>query len=116
MKAEGRATVRLKGMNAKRQFILLSVSLGLAVCVALLDVYIVRELLLFVACAALLVFFAATLALLGILFHAVARSLLQSVRQAKTGIARQAEAHAEHLVGSHAVSPTVSTVARTRRL
>ena len=52
MKAEGRATVRLKGMNAKRQFILLCVSLGLAVCVALLDVYIVRELLLFVACAA----------------------------------------------------------------
>ena len=116
MKAEGRATVRLKGMNAKRQFILLSVSLGLAVCVALLDVYIVRELLLFVACAALLVFFAANLALLGILLHAVGRSLLQSVRQAKTGIARQAEAHAEHLVGSLAVSPTISTVSRTRRL
>ena len=74
--------------------------MGLAACVPLLDVYIVRELLLFAACAALLVFFAVNLALLGILFHAIGRSLLQSVRQAKTGIARQAEAHAEHLVGS----------------
>ena len=74
--------------------------MGLAACVPLLDVYIVRELLLFAACAALLVFFAVNLALLGILFHAVGRGLLQSLRQQKTGIARQAEAHAEHLVGS----------------
>ena len=109
--------MKLKQMNgAKRGFTFLSVSLGLAACVPLLDVYIVRELLLFVACAALLVFFAANLALLGILLHAVGRSLLQSVRQAKTGIARQAEAHAEHLVGSLAVSPTMSTAARTGRL
>ena len=109
--------MKLKRMNgAKRAFTLLSVSLGLAASVPLLGVYIVRELLLFVACAALLVFFAANLALLGILLHAVGRSLLQSIRQAKTGIARQVEAHAEHLVGSLAVSPTISTVAGTRRL
>ena len=94
--------MKLKRMNGTRRgLILLCISLmGLAACVPLLDVYIVRELLLFAACAALLVFFAVNLALLGILFHAVGRSLLQSVRQAKTGIARQAEAHAEHLVGS----------------
>ena len=115
MKAQGRTPATLKRMNgANRGFILLSVLVGLAVCVPLLDVYIVRELLLFVACAALLVFSAANLALLGILFHAVARSLFQSARQAKTGIARQAEAHAEHLVGSLAASPMISTEARTR--
>jgi len=57
----------------------------------------VRELLLFVACAALLVFFAANLALLGILFHAVVRSLVQFVREPKTRIAQQEEAYADSM-------------------
>jgi hypothetical protein len=110
MKVEGKIPVKLKGMNGtKRELTWLGISLvGLATCVLLLDVYIVRELLLFVACAALLVFFAANLALLGILFHAVGRSFLQSVRQAKTRVAQQVEAHAENLVGSLVASPTSS--------
>ena len=84
--------MKLKRTNgAKRAFIVLSVSLGLAACVPLLDTYIVRELLLFVACAALFVFFAANLALLGILLHAAGRSLLHSVRKARPGIAQQEE-------------------------
>jgi len=91
-KVEGRTPVKLKRTNgAKRGFIVLSVSLGLAACVPLLDTYIVRELLLFVACAALFVFFAANLALLGILFHAAGRSLLHSVRKARPGITQQEE-------------------------
>jgi hypothetical protein len=89
---------------------------GLAACVPFLDVYIVRELLLFVAGAAFLVFFAANLALLGILFHAAGRGLLQSVRRPKTRIARQEEAHAEHLIGAVVITPTIRTVARTGQL
>jgi hypothetical protein len=117
MKVEGRTPVKLKRTNgAKREFIVLSVSLGLAACVPLLDTYIVRELLLFVTCAALLVFFAANVALLGILFHAAARSLLQFVREPKTRIAQQEEACAEQLVGPFVVSPTMSAAARTGRL
>ena len=85
MKMEARAPVKPKRMNGtKRGFILLSVSLvGLAAYFLVLDLYIVRELLLFVACAALLVFFAAILALLGILFHAAGRILLHSVRKVR---------------------------------
>ena len=117
MKSEGRTSVELKQMNgAKRGFTLLNFSLGLAAGVAFLHVYIVRELLLFVACAALLVFFAANLALLGILFHAVVRSLVQFVREPKTRIAQQEEAYAEQHVGPLIVSPAISTAARTRRL
>jgi hypothetical protein len=98
MKSEGRTSVELKQMNgAKRGFTLLNFSLGLAAGVAFLHVYIVRELLLFVACAALLVFFAANLALLGILFHAVVRSLVQFVREPKTRIAQQEEAYADSM-------------------
>jgi len=109
--------VKLKRMNgAKRGFMLLSVSLGLTACVPLLDVYIVRELLLFVAGAAFLVFFAANLVLLGILFHAAWRGLLQSARKPKTGMARQKKAHAEHLVGEVVMTPAISTVARTGHL
>ena len=96
---------------------MLGVSLvGLAACVPLLDIYIARELLLFVACAALLVFFAANLALLGILFHAVARSLLQFVREPKTGIAQQEEAYAEQHAAPIIVSSTMGTAVRTGRL
>ena len=117
MKAEDKTPVKLNRMKGtKRGFILLSVSLGLAASVPLLDVYIVRELLLFVACTALLVFFAATLALLGILFQAVARSLLQFVRESKTRIAQQEEAYAEQQVGPFVVSPTTSAAARTGHL
>jgi hypothetical protein len=117
MKTEGRTPMKLKRRNGvKRGFILLSVLVGLAACVPLLDAYIVRELLLCVACAALLVFFAANLALLGILFHAVAQSLLQFVRQPKPRIAQQEEAYAEQHVGPLIVSPAISTAARTRRL
>ena len=102
--------------GAKRGFMLLSVSLlGLAASVPLLNVYIVRELLFFVACAALLVFFAANLALLGILFHAAARSLLQFVREPQTRIAQQ-EAYAGQHMGPSVVPPTMSSVARTGRL
>ena len=117
MKVERRTSVKLKRINgAKRRFILFSVSLGLAAFGPLLDVYIVRELLLCVACAAFLVFFAANLALLGILFQTVTRSLLQFVREPKTRIAQQEEAYAEGHGGPFVVSPTISTAARTGHL
>ena len=99
MKVEGRTPVKLKRTNgAKRGFIVLSVSLGLAACVPLLDTYIVRELLLFVACTALFVFFAANLALLGILFHAAGRSLLHSVSKSETRNCSTGGAYAEQRV------------------
>ena len=69
----------MKSMNAEGRTVKLKRTNG----------YIVRELLLFVACVALFVFFAANLALLGILFHAAGRSLLHSVRKARPEIAQQ---------------------------
>jgi hypothetical protein len=113
VKPEEQVRVSLKTTSrAKRALVLTAALVGLAALILLLDVYFVRELLLFVGCAALLVFFAANLALLGILFHAAWLSLLESVRKAKPGIARQEEAHAERRVSPLTVSPPISTAAR----
>lgn len=107
VKREPQVQVKPKrGNRAKRAFMLVTVVLvGSFACVLLLllmGVYFVKEILLFVACAALLAFLAANLTLLGILFHAAGRRVLQCFR--KPGIAPQEEVgsqqHADPLVGS----------------
>ena len=115
MKLESQVRIKEKLANGtKKAFVLhvrlLLVTMAFAIS---LETYFLRELLLFVACGALLVFFAASLALLGVLFHAAAQGLLQSLRQPqpKPRIARNEEAHAERLVGSLVVSPTISAAA-----
>ena len=115
---ERQASIKPKQTSArKRAFTLLIAALaGLTACTLFLDVYLLRELLLFVAVAALLVFFVANLALLGVLFHAAGRSVLNAVRNAKTRNAQQEDAHAGQHVGPFVVSPSISTVARTGRL
>ena len=115
---ERQASIKPKQTSArKRAFTLLIAALaGLTACTLFLDVYLLRELLLFVAVAALLVFFVANLALLGVLFHAAGRSVLNAIRNAKTRNAQQEDAHAGQHVGPFVVSPSISTVARTGRL
>jgi len=115
---ERQVSIKPKRTSArKRAFTSLIVALvGLTACALFLDVYLLRELLLFVALAAPLVFFAANLALLGVLFHAAGRSVLHAVRSAKTRNAQQQDAHAEQHLGPFVVSPSISTVARTGRL
>jgi len=81
---------------------------GLFACVFSLDIYVVRELLFFVAWAALLAFAAAILALLGILFHAAGQSFLQSVSKTKRAFAQREEAQAERCTGPLIASPAMS--------
>ena len=87
MKLEG--PVRIKeerASGAKKAFTLLvAVVLAISVYVLLQEVFFVRELLLLVACAARLAFFAANLVLLGILFHAAGRSIAQCFRKPRMG-------------------------------
>ena len=97
MKPQGQVQVKPRLMSrAKIAHVLTAVLVGLATLVVFLNVYIVRELLLFVACAALPVFFAVNLAVLGILIHAAGVSLLQSIRKAKPGIPQGGGGNAEH--------------------
>lgn len=75
--------------------------------------YVVRELLLFVSFAAVLVLLGASVAVLGVLLHQAGRSIFRSVRIAKTGIARPEEVHAESeadsLVGSPVLRGAIGT-------
>ena len=101
-----------RASGARRAITLLAiVVLSIAVGVFLGRFYFVRELLLFVAIAALLTFFGANLVMLGILFHAAGRSILQSVRKAKPGIAAQEEANTEQQAGPLVGNPTIATAA-----
>ena len=114
MKVGTQVRVNKPATGAKKAFVLhMRLLLVTMAFVISLETYFLRELLLFVACAALLVFFAANLALLGVLFHAAAQGLLQSLRQpqSKLRIAQHEEADAEHLIGSLVVSPTISAAA-----
>ena len=74
--------------------------------------YLVRELLLFAVFAALLVFFAANLAAVGILAHAVGRSIVGLLRKTRSTAALHEEIPAERHDGSFAGSPTMRTAAR----
>ena len=82
---------------------------GTAGFVLLERLYFVRELLLFVALAVLLVFLAANVALLGILVHAAVQRMFRSVRKGKPGIAPwEGASHAD----AFARPPTIGTTAR----
>jgi hypothetical protein len=118
VKLQSQVRVKKPATGAKKAFVLhMRLLLVTMAFVISLETYFLRELLLFVACAALLVFFAAGLALLGVLFHAAAQALLQSLRQpqSKPRIAQHEEAHAERLIGSLVVSPTISAAAERGR-
>ena len=93
MKLESQVRVKeSQASEAQKVLIVLAAALLAALVYVLFQqVYLLRELLLSVACAALLVFFAATLALLGILFHAAGQSILQSIRKATPRIAQPAK-------------------------
>lgn len=90
--------------------------LAMSVYVLFQRVYLLRELLLAVACAAILVFFAANLAMIGILFHAAARSIRQSIRKATPRIGQPERTHVEEHLGPLLVSPTISPAPRIGRL
>jgi hypothetical protein len=85
---------------------------GAAGFVPLGRLYFVRELLLFVALAVLLVFLAANVALLGILVHAAVQAMFRSVRKGKPGIAPweggPVASHADAFAGP----ATIGTTAR----
>jgi len=101
-----------RASRARRAITLLAiVVLSIAAGVFLSRFYFVCELLLFVAIAALLTFLGTNLVVLGILFHAVGRSILQSVRKAKPGIAAQEEANTEQQAGPLVGNPTIATAA-----
>ena len=103
--------------DAKKTFtVLAGALLTMSVYVLFQQVYLLRELLLAVACAAILVFFAANLAVIGILFHASARSIRQSIGKATPTITQPEKADAEQRVGPLLVPPTIGTVARAGRL
>ena len=112
VKREPQGQVKPKrGNRTERAFMLVTVVLvGSSACVLLLGAYFVKEILLFVACAALLALLAANVTQLGILFHAAGRRVLQYFR--KPGIAPQGEVcsqqHTDPLVGS----PTLGAAAR----
>jgi len=69
---------------------LVAILSGTGAFVLLERLYFVRELLLFVALAVLLVFLAANVALLGLLVHAAMQSMFRSVRMAKARLVSQA--------------------------
>jgi hypothetical protein len=103
--------------DAKKAFIVLAGALlATSVYVLIQQLYLLRELLLVVACAAVLVFFAANLAVLGFLFHAAGRSIGHSIRKATPRIAQPEKAHAEQHVGPLLVSPTIGSAPTTGRL
>lgn len=116
MKLEG--PVRIKeerASGAKKAFTLLvAVVLAISVRVFVQEDHFVRELLLFVACAALFVFFAAHLGLLGILFHAAGRSIVPCFR--KPRIAPRAQGGSRQHAGPLVGSPTMDAAARFRPL
>lgn len=118
MKLESEVRVKKnQAGNAKKAFIVFAaLLLATSVYVLFQWVYLFRELLLVVACAAILVFFAGNLAMLGILFHAAGRSTRQSIRKATLRIAQPEKAHAEQHLGPLLVSPTISAAPRTGRL
>ena len=108
---QGRAKEK-RASGARRASTLLAiVVLSIAAGVFLGSFYFVREFLLVVAIAALLTFFGANLVVLGILFHAAGRNILQYVRKVKPGIAAQEEAITERQAGPLVGNPAIGTAA-----
>ena len=84
-----------QGNRARRPIALLTIAaLGMVAGGFFGKVYLVQELLVVVALTALVVFFAANLVVLGILFHAIGKSILHSIRNAGQTLA-QKKANAE---------------------
>ena len=104
MKVQGQIGLKPGEGGAARRAVtwLVIVAPGLAVYACLED-YMVRELFLFVALAALLVFFGLSVAVLSLLFHWAGQGLVCFVRGVKSRMARPrqvaAEGHAGALVG-----------------
>lgn len=115
MKAQGQIELkpkqaRVAALVAK---LLPSALAWLAVSACLARSYVVRELLLFVSFAAVLVLLGASVAVLGVLLHQAGRSIFRSVRIAKTGIAPPEEVHAESKADSFVGSPALRGAMRT---
>ena len=116
MKLESGVRVKKnQASDAKKAFIVpAGALLATSVYVVLVQrVYLLRELLLVVVCAAILVFFAANLAVLGFLFHAAGQSIRHSIRKATPRIAKPEKADAEQHLGPLLVSPTISSAPTT---
>ena len=80
----------MRGDRKRRSLTKLATILSGSVAFVLLErFYFMRELLLFVALAAVLVFFAGSVAVLGILAHAAVQSMFRSVRMAKARVVSQ---------------------------
>ena len=116
LKSEIRVKKNQAGDAKKTVIVLAGALLTMSVYVLFQRVYLLRELLLVVACAAILVFFAANLAALGFLFHAAGRSIRHNIRKATPRVAHPEKAHAEQHLGPLLVSPTISAAPRTGRL
>ena len=115
MKLESGVRVKKnQASDAKKAFIVpAGALLATSVYVLVQRVYLLRELLLVVVCAAILVFFAANLAVLGFLFHAAGQSIRHSIRKAIPRIAKPEKADAEQHLGPLLVSPTTSSAPTT---
>ena len=79
-------TQKNQGNTGKPLFRLAIILGSISLCVLFQRFYLVGELLVFVACAALLAFFVANLVILGILLQAAGRSIWRSVRKTRPGI------------------------------
>jgi len=101
VKARDQVRAKEKGASGARRATTLFavVVLSVAAGIFLGKFYFVHELVLFVAIAAFVAFFAANLLVLGILCHAAGQSILHSVRKAKTRAAAQEETNSERQVG-----------------
>ena len=112
MKLEGQVRIRKKrASGVRRAFTLLAaVAVAISGRIFVQEDYFVRELLIFVGCAALLVFFAANLALLGILFHAAGRTIVQHFP--KPRIAALEEGGSQQQTGPVVGAPTIATAPR----
>ena len=91
MRVQGQIAMKTKRAASAKTKTVLSLTVlppAIAASMFLGRFYFVREALTFVGLAALLVFFALTFLVLGILFHEAARKIARSVRRVKPNIAR----------------------------
>ena len=92
MKVRGQMDVGRRASRTGSVLVLLAVTLpGIPFCVFFARFYLLREALLFVAFAAFLAFFVATLVLLGILVYSAGRTALLSLKKARSRIVSQPE-------------------------
>jgi len=92
VKVRGQMDVGSRTSRTGSVLVLLAITLsGIPVCVFFARFYLLREALLFLAIAAFLAFFVATLVLLGILVCSAGRTALLSLKKAKSRIFSQPE-------------------------